>query len=486
MRISGRAPLVAAAVAVAMIVTGCSTTTNGHGRGSIGSVPGSSSASSTPTSPSNPPSTSQGAASCPSSYIAPDPHRPKITLAFDVSTDHGTVKGTEHVQFTPDLDITELVFRLTANTAPTVREGNKVEVTSAKADHGGKAATYTQDGAADGTQGGLLHIPFSGTISAGTTVTADVAFTLTLGHQGFDRFGRAGDFAWFASAQPLLAWQVGVGWHTEPMIQFTAESATSEAAQTDLTVTAPSADVVVASGDPRGQDAGSDRKKWHSTIDAARDVSVAVGPFQVKDQTVEGVKVRAGAPDSGGASDVMNKIGRAITELSKRFGPFPFPTLSVALLPSGGGGIEYPSSIFLLGSSTLVDVHETAHQWFYAMVGDSQATHAWLDEAFASYGEQLVNNDPPPPAALNLPGNVDRPTADYGNDEQGYYSITYDKGAAALHAARSAAGAGKFDAAIRCYVNANAWRIAVPDDLAKALKDLPAAIEVLKKAGALS
>lgn len=485
MRSSSQARLVAAAVAVAVTLTGCTTHTNGRGRGSLGSVPRSSSASSTPAGPSNPPSTGQGAASCPGSYRAPDPKRPKITLAFDVSGDHGTIKGTEHVEFTPDLNITELVFRLTANTEPTVQEGNKVEVTSAKADHGGKAATYSKDGAADGTQGGLLHIPFGATINAGTTVTADVSFTLTLGHQGFDRFGRAGDFAWFASAQPLLAWQVGVGWHTEPLIQFTAESATSEAAQTDLTVTAPSADTVVASGDPRGQDAGSARKKWHSTIDAARDVSVAVGPFRVNDQPVDGVNVRVGAPDSGGASDVMNKISRAIIELSKRFGPFPFPTLSVALLPSGGGGIEYPSSIFLLGSSTLVDVHETAHQWFYAMVGDSQATHAWLDEAFASYGEQLVDNDPPPRAALKLPGNVDRPTADYGNDEATYIAVTYDKGSAALHAARVAAGADKFDAAIRCYINANAWRIAVPDDLAKALTNLPAASEVLRMAGAI-
>ncbi len=486
-RRAGRTRLAAAAAVIGVVLSGCSTSTSGHGRPLSGQTPSSrTSTSADPSSPSKAPSSGQGAASCPSSYRQPDPKRPQITLTFDVSGDHGTVKGTEHVEFTPDLDITQLVFRLTANTVPTVREGNKVQVTSAKADHGAKAATYSKDGAADGTQGGLLRIPFGTTIKAGTTVTADLAFTLTLGHQGFDRFGRAGGFAWFASAQPLLAWQSGVGWHTEPMIQFTAESATSEAARTELTVTAPGSDTVVASGDPRGQDAGNGRKKWHSTIDAARDVSVAVGPFRLKDQTVSGVKVRAGAPDAGGASDVMAKISRAVTELSKRFGPFPFPTLSVALLPSGGGGIEYPSSIFLLGSSTLVDVHETAHQWFYAMVGDSQATHAWLDEAFASYGEQLVNNDPPPSSALHLPGRVDRPTADYGNDEQGYYSTTYDKGAAALHAARAAAGPDKFDAAIRCYVNANAWRIAVPADLAKALRGLPAAIAVLKKAGALT
>jgi aminopeptidase N len=119
------------------------------------------------------------------------------------------------------------------------------------------------------------------------------------------------------------------------------------------------------------------------------------------------------------------------------------------------------------------------------MVGDSQAQHAWLDEAFATYAEQLVDRDPPPGSWLQIPGSVDRPTADYGDDGRDYFAVTYGKGSAALQAARSAAGPAAFDAALRCYINANAWRIAVPEDLARALADLPAAINVLKRAGAL-
>ena len=139
----------------------------------------------------------------------------------------------------------------------------------------------------------------------------------------------------------------------------------------------------------------------------------------------------------------------------------------------------------MLDSTPLVAVHETAHQWFYAMVGDSQDLHAWLDEAFASYAEQLVNNDPPPATALTEPGVVDRADLFLRRRRGQYYSVTYDKGAAALHAARAAAGPAAFDAAIRCYVDANAWRIANPSDLARALAKLPAAIAVLTRAQAL-
>jgi Peptidase family M1 domain len=435
--------------------------------------------------PTSTPSTS-ARGTCPSSYLQPDPSRPRGTLAFTVAENLASVQGREHVSFTPDMPITELVFRLTANSAPTVAEGNKIAVTTATADRGAGAATFSQDGADDSTQGGLLHIPFRSTIAAGTTVSADISFTVTLGQNAFDRLGKSGSFAWFASAQPLLAWERGYGWHTEPMLDFLAESATSEAMQTDLSVTAPAADAVIMSGDPQdGVPDATGMRTWQATIDAARDVSVAVGPFAVSDTTVGAVKLRVGARSAAEGSALVGQFRRAITELSRRFGPYPFPSLSVARLPPEGGGIEYPSAILMLDSSRVVAVHETAHQWFYAMVGNSQAQHAWLDEAFASYAEQLVDDDPPDPAVLNEPGEVDKPTASYGTDDRDYYQVTYDKGAAALHAARMAAGADKFDAAIRCYVNSDAWRIATPADLEAALANLPAAVAVLKKAGAL-
>jgi hypothetical protein len=408
-----------------------------------------------------------------------------MSLHFTIAPDHRTVSGHETIVFRPDLPITQLVFRLTANTIPTVREGNKIVVTRASADHGGNTFRFTAANAARSTQGGLLHIPFPSTIRPGTAVTASIDFKLSLGTQSFDRFGRSGPYAYFGSAEPLLAWERGFGWHTEDMINFPGESATSEAMDVDLRVTAPAADTVIMSGDPSDPPANGDTRTWQAHISTARDVSVAAGPFAVSDTTVDGVKLRLGAPNPAIRNQLVPEFHRAITELSKHFGPFPFPSLSVARLPAQGGGIEYPSSILMLDGSRLVAVHETAHQWFYAMVGDSQALHPWLDEAFASYAEQLVNGDEPHDGALHVHGRVDSSTESYGHDMTGYYFITYDKGAAALFAARRSAGAAAWDAALRCYVAHNAWRIAQPSDLQTAIGKLPAAIAVLRRAGAL-
>ena len=368
------------------------------------------------------------------------------------------------------------------------RQGNKIVVSSATADHGGGKATFTPSGADPSTQGGLLHIPFASQIPAGTTVTADIAFTITIGAESFDRFGRVHDgaqrFSWIGSGQPLLAWERGFGWHDEDLIRFTAESATSEAMDTTLTVTAPGRDTVIMSGDPTDPPAAAGNRVWRSHIDAARDVSVSVGPFQVSDTVVNGVRLRLGAETAAERDRLVPEFHRSITELAKRFGPFPFPSLSVARLPAEGGGIEYPSSILMLDASRLVAVHETAHQWFYAMVGDSQALHPWLDEAFAVYAQHLVDGESEQPGVLQTPGTVDKSTESYGNEEEMYYFVTYDKGAAALEQARAVAGAAKWDAAMRCYVNKNAWRIANPSDLQAAMKQFPTSIAVLTQAGA--
>jgi hypothetical protein len=426
-----------------------------------------------------------GPAACPASYAAPDPDRPTIRLNFDLADDLATVRGTEDVEFVPDLPIRELVFRLTANTAPSVKQGNRIQVTAAKADPDGGAFRFERAGTDPATQGGLLILPLPGEVPAGQKVTAHVEFTLTLGKGAFDRFGRMADYAWWGTGQPLLAWERGVGWHKEPMLQYTAESATSEAARIDLTVTTPAKYTVLSSGTQDAPAADGDgRRRWHAVADRARDVSVAVGPFRTVKATVAGSTVLVGVPPNTSPTGLLNEAERGVRELSSRFGPPPFPVINLARLPIGGGGIEYPGSILMLDDSRTVTVHELAHQWFYAMVGNSQARDPWLDEAFASYAEEEIDGVAGT-GALTLPGDVGDSTTSYGANENGYYSTTYAKGSSALVAARNAGPGPQFDAALRCYVNANAWRIAKPADLQKALAGLPDSVKVLRAAGAL-
>jgi hypothetical protein len=184
------------------------------------------------------------------------------------------------------------------------------------------------------------------------------------------------------------------------------------------------------------------------------------------------------------ADELAGWTTQAIAELEKRFGAFPYETLTVPLLPDEGGGIEYPGSILLAGADRRVLLHEVAHMWFYGMVGDSQFRDPWLDEAFASYAESVAFPPRGSESLLQLPGDVGSAMDEFPGTGE-YFQRVYGKGGAALLAAREAAGADAFDEALRCYVDANAWTTATPDDVARALADLPAALDVLMDAGAL-
>jgi hypothetical protein len=82
----------------------------------------------------------------------------------------------------------------------------------------------------------------------------------------------------------------------------------------------------------------------------------------------------------------------------ERYGEYPHPRLTVleSELPDGQ---EFDGLVFLnpdlfpffegTGKDylTAITAHETAHQWWYARVGNDQAIDPWLDEAFATYSE---------------------------------------------------------------------------------------------------
>jgi aminopeptidase N len=317
----------------------------------------------------------------------------------------------------------------------------------------------------------------------------ELAFTLFLGSGSFDRYGSAEELSWWASGAPLLAWEPGVGWAEDPFVEHSGETTTSPSADTTVEVSAPADLTVLMTGAQEEPTAPRDgRRTWRSSEPAARDVSVAVGEFTTEQRTTPGgVRVTAGVLPGAetGADRLAASTVTAIGSLEEHLGPFPFRTLTVPLLPDYGGGIEYPSSILQASPSRGVLVHEVAHMWFYGMVGNSQFRDPWLDEAFATYAEALVHPEQAAvlAEALGRTGAVGAAMDEFSSDRR-YFDVVYGKGGAALLAAREAAGADAFDAAVRCYVDAFAWGIATPADLRAVLDPLPEAVVVLDRAQA--
>ncbi|MDP9390072.1 MAG: peptidase M1 [Actinomycetota bacterium] len=427
--------------------------------------------------------------SCPAERAAPDPDRPVVALDFRLEDDLRTVTGTQTVVFTPDRPTGELVFRLVPNSPESTERGNRLVVDGVR---GRDVASAGYEGAGAADPGGLYVVRLDGELAAGESTEVELDFTISLGTGGFDRLGTDDGVSWWASGAPLLAWEPGVGWARDPFVDVSGETASSPVADVTLRVSAPERLTVLMTGDQAPASEPVDgRRTWTSTEPVARDVSVAAGSFTTTERTTPGgVRVTAGVlPNPELPVDrLADWTVQAIADLEQRFGPFPYRTLTVPLLPDYGGGIEYPSSILMATPTRFVLVHEVAHMWFYGMVGNSQFRDPWLDEAFATYAEETL--DLPPAGVVEerliAEGDVGDSMLDFADEGTRFYFATvYSKGGAALHAARDAVGAEMFDAAVRCYVDANAWTIATPDDIGAALADLPAAVAVLTRAGAL-
>ncbi len=90
----------------------------------------------------------------------------------------------------------------------------------------------------------------------------------------------------------------------------------------------------------------------------------------------------------------------ALTFYSSAFGGYPHRSLAV-VEAEFADGMEY-HGLYFLGQEyyagytnnpqnylTAIAVHETAHQWWYGLVGNDQAAEPWLDESLCVYSERL-------------------------------------------------------------------------------------------------
>jgi aminopeptidase N len=434
----------------------------------------------------------------------PWPDRPVVDLRFELAPDLATVAGREVVEFTPDLDTCELVFRSWPNKPATSRAGSSLTVTGVQVD--GRDAAFLDIAAGapgDAPSGTLVEVPLAECVSAGETLTAELAFDLVLGEEVNERVGTSSgaEVAWFATAFPLLAWERGRGWERGPAVPVNGETAVSEDFLLDaMEVVAPSGYEVLGTGEADGTEDQEDGTTVHRfTAPAVRDVAVAVGDLDVSERTIDGVRVRVGLDREVGEADAdawLDQIEESNRELVDLLGPFPYDDLWVVVLSAQTSGIEFPGAIQFgdvdPDERRGLVTHELAHMWFYGLVGNDQGEHPWLDESFATFAQSVADGDRPPftriAAAESAPvgGSMTYWAAEFQRPNSTYYDTVYTLGGAALVEAREQVGEEAFDAALADYLTANAHAIATPDDVREAFSDLPEVLGVLREVGALS
>jgi hypothetical protein len=402
----------------------------------------------------------------------PRADRPEYILRVDVKPADNVVTGQAEVQFQPDLFTDKLVFRLWANGPRPAAAGAHETVDGVRV---GAHPVETQQ--PDPT---TLVVPLNPGVASGQKVGAVVDFTLTLPKPVDDRISRTGDAIRLGSFFPILAWEPGVGWATEPPTPGFAEASTAPAADFTASIGVPPGFDVLATGVPDGSG------RW--TADAVEDFAVSVGHFKLATGQAGPTKVTVGV-DRSVNEDPAAYLKRAIDSLndySARFGPYAWPVYTMAVEPGLKGGIEYPSHVFQgPGSLGRTTPHEIAHQWFYGLVESDQGRDPWLDEGLASWAEARHENTLASFVSRAIPadgkGQAGKPMSYWETRQNSYYRSVYVQPVQALNALGPA---DRVDCALRWYAARFAYRIARPKDLIDTLTAVfPNARTVLARYG---
>jgi aminopeptidase N len=275
-----------------------------------------------------------------------------------------------------------------------------------------------------------------------------------------------------------------VGWVVEPWGSyvasepdgarnwFPADDHPTDKATFDLAVTVPRAFDVVASGRlAERTELGDGRVRWRyraSDPTATYLASVAVGDFELVDSAGPGGLPLRHALTPETVDDAgLARTSEMIDVLSQLFGPFPFETYGVLVVPEALGFALENQTLTLMGEDLMgvadltetVLAHELAHQWAGDSVSVERWSDVWLNEGFATYGEwwwdEATGGSTVESHAAEAHGVAQRidlgAPVDPGVDDL-FDPTVYLRGALVLDALRTAVGDEVFVAIVREWV----------------------------------
>jgi hypothetical protein len=179
----------------------------------------------------------------------------------------------------------------------------------------------------------------------------------------------------------------------------------------------------------------------------------------------------------------------AVGVYSEVFAPYPYKSINIVetYFPDG---MEYDGLFFLsqafynaydgtlLNNLILIGVHESAHQWWFGLVGNDQALEPWLDETLATYSEVIFYEHVKPGLVgywwnfrvydFQPAGKIDI-SIYQGVSFRPYTDAVYLRGAKFMENLRTRMGDEAFFAFIKDYVAQMSYKRATADDFFRIL-----------------
>ncbi|HOB20146.1 MAG TPA: M1 family metallopeptidase [Candidatus Atribacteria bacterium] len=256
----------------------------------------------------------------------------------------------------------------------------------------GRGCLYTVGGHSDS----LLMLVLDNSLAPGESTTIGFKYSVKLPYC-LGRFGYGDHTYKAANWYPIACVYDENGWNLDRYYPI-GDPFYSEAANYYVTIRAPYGYILATTGDILSMREKDGIAVWTIKALAVRDFAwVASDRFKVLSRKVGKTMVHSYYFSSHG--DMALDYGAsAIEAFNSAFGEYPYKQFSIVEADFYIGGMEYPNLVMidhsLYSSGTfkwleLIIAHETAHQWWYGLVGNNQIKDAWLDEGLTEYSTVL-------------------------------------------------------------------------------------------------
>ncbi len=302
-----------------------------------------------------------------------------------------------------------------------------------------------------------------------------------------------------ANFYPVLAVYENGGFLTDPY-HHNGDPFHTDMANYNVVLTVPENFVVANTGVVKNTEVKESSKTLTIEAKAVRDFAFVMSEkFVVIEKKAGSVIVKYYYYNDSNPSKSLDAAVDSITTFSKLFGDYPYSVYSVVETGFVHGGMEYPMLVYI---SDHIDkhedyinviIHETAHQWWYQIVGSNAFREPWLDEGLTEYSTIMFYNENPQynvntdeiitnatnsyvsfiELCESVLGYVDtsmnRALNEYDTEPE-YVYVTYIKGMLLFDELRSVIGAKNFERGLQTYFKENKFSNATQKDLVSAFE----------------
>ncbi len=342
----------------------------------------------------------------------------------------------------------------------------------------------------------ILSVALGRTLEPTEKISVDIDYTLKLPNVKH-RLGYTDKSVNLANFYPIACVYRDGAFVTDPYYS-TGDPFFSECAKYSVKLTAPSAYECAFTGEVVSKTADETQTVYEIKAEHVRDFAAVLGKYQkisgLSGNTIVNYLYYSDEHPEAALQAAIDSI-KVFGDL---FGAYPYKEYSVVQTGFIQGGMEYPclsmiSDLYLGDAQTDIIVHETAHQWWYGVVGNDEVKYSWLDEALAEYSTMMFYDEAPEGYKYTFDAKradalgayilycetyknngmgdttMTRAINEYENETEYSYMI-YVKGALMLDDIRNTVGSDKFVSGLKRYYSENKYKIAEPQNLIGAME----------------